>query len=146
MDFQRQLARQTIDFIRYIDINERNGVGLSPLQMRVLSFVQEKGCVKATDIAQQFNVTPATVTAQIDNLEGSKWLRRCSDGKDRRVVNIRLTAKAKRELDKVVKESIDKYSWLFSTLTREEQETLLNLLLKVNTNAKKILKERDKNE
>jgi len=146
MEFQREIARQTIDFIRNFDINERNSIGLSPLQLRVLSFVQERVCVKATDIAQQFNITPATVTTQIDNLEKTKWLRRCSNGNDRRVVNIKLTAKAKRELDTVVKETLSNYDWLFSPLNKEEQKILLSLFKKINSNAKRILRERNENE
>lgn len=100
-------------------------------------FIKDKGCVKSSDLARQFNVTPATITAQIDKLVNHGWLERCDDGNDRRVINITLTPKAQEEVDVLVEKTVQKYNWVFQSLTEEEQEQFLNLVIKINQNAHK---------
>lgn len=100
-------------------------------------FIKDKGCVKSSDLARQFNVTPATITAQIDKLVNNGWLERCDDGNDRRVINITLTAKAQEEVDALVEKTIKKYNWVFQSLTKEEQKQFLSLVIKINQNAHK---------
>ena len=100
-------------------------------------FIKDKGCVKSSELARQFNVTPATITAQIDKLVNNGWLERCDDGNDRRVINITLTTKAQEEVDALVEKTIKKYNWVFQSLTKEEQEQFLSLVIKINQNAPK---------
>ena len=100
-------------------------------------FIKDKGCVKSSDLARQFNVTPATITAQIDKLVNNGWLERCDDGNDRRVINITLTKKAQEEVEALVEKTVQKYNWVFQSLTEEEQKQFLNLVIKINQNAHK---------
>jgi DNA-binding MarR family transcriptional regulator len=134
---QRQLIQNTLDFIKNIELKSHKKGELSPLQLRTLVFIKDKGCVKSSDLAKQFNVTPATITAQIDKLVNSGWLERCDDGNDRRVINITLTPKAQKEVDTLVTKTIEKYDWVFKSLTKQEQEQFLNLVIKINQNARK---------
>jgi DNA-binding MarR family transcriptional regulator len=135
---ERQLIQNTLDFIKNIELKSHKKGELSPLQLRTLSFIKNKGCVKSSDLARQFNVTPATITAQMDKLVNSGWLERCDDGNDRRVINIMLTPKAKREVDSLVTKTMDRYNWVFKSLTKQEKEQFLNLVVKINQNAKKV--------
>ena len=137
MSFEKQIVQNTFDFIKNIDIKSYKKGELSPLQLRTLVFVKEKGCTKSSDLAKQFNVTPATITVQIDKLVANGWLERCDDGKDRRVINITLTSKAQKEVDHMVRKVIERYDWVFKSLTKEEQETFLNLVIKINQSAQK---------
>lgn len=98
-------------------------------------FIKDKGCVKSSDLAKQFRVTPATITAQIDKLVNHGWLDRCDDGNDRRVINITLTPKAQSEVDQLVEKTMKKYNWVFESLTKDEQQQFLNLVIKINQNA-----------
>jgi len=132
MQLKKDIARETVDFIKIFHINDKEDKELSPLQLRVLTYIRDKKYVNSTDIADAFNVTPATVTAQMDKLEKNKWLRRCSNGDDRRVVNIKLTAKAKKNLDYMVESTIKKYDWVFTSLNDKEQKEFLSLLKKIN--------------
>jgi len=134
---QKQLVQCTLDFIKNIELKSHKKGELSPLQLRTLVFIKDKGCVKSSDLAKQFNVTPATITAQIDKLVNSGWLDRCDDGNDRRVINITLTSKAKREVDALMTKTIERYDWVFKSLTKQEQEQFLNLVIKINQNARK---------
>lgn len=137
MPLQRQLIQNTLDFIKNIEFKSHKKGELSPLQLRTLVYIKDKGCVKSSDLAKKFGVTPATITAQIDKLVGSGWLERCDDGNDRRVINITLTPKAKDEIDTMVEKTIQKYDWVFQSLTKQEQQQFLNLVIKINQNAHK---------
>jgi DNA-binding MarR family transcriptional regulator len=132
---QKQIVQNTLDLIKNIDIRSYKKGELSPLQLRTLVYIKEKGCVKSSDLAKQFNVTPATITAQIDKLVNSGWLERCDDGDDRRVINITLTPKAEKEVDSMVEKTVQRYEWVFKSLTKQEQKTFLELVTKINQNA-----------
>lgn len=137
MPLRKQIVQNTLDFIKNIDIKSYKKGELSPLQLRTLVYIKDKGCVKSSDLAKQFNVTPATITAQIDKLVNSGWLERCDNGNDRRVINIMLTPKAEKEVDIMVEKTVQRYDWVFKSLTKEEQKTFLNLVIKINQNARK---------
>lgn len=137
MPTEKEIVQSTIDLIKNIDIRSYKKGELSPLQLRTLIFIKDKGCVKSSDLAREFNVTPATITAQIDKLVNSGWLDRCDDGNDRRVINITLTPKAEKEVDKMVEKTVERYDWVFRSLTKEEQKTFLDLVIKINQNARK---------
>lgn len=137
MPLQKQIIQNTFDLIKNIELKSYRKGELSPLQVRTLVFIQDKGCVKSSDLAKQFNVTPATITAQIDKLVRNGWLDRCDDGNDRRVINITLTEKADKEVDKLVDQTIKRYEWIFKSLSKDEQKTFLNLVVKINQNAHK---------
>ena len=137
MPLEKQIIQNTLDLIKNIELRTYRKGELSPLQIRTMVFIKDKGCVKSSELARQFNVTPATITAQIDKLVNNGWLERCDDGNDRRVINITLTTKAQEEVDALVEKTIKKYNWVFQSLTKEEQEQFLSLVIKINQNAPK---------
>jgi len=132
---QKQIVQNTLDLIKNVELRSYRKGELSPLQIRTMVFIKDKGCVKSSELARQFNVTPATITAQIDKLVNNGWLERCDDGDDRRVINITLTKKAQEEVDELVEKTIKKYNWVFQSLTKEEQKQFLSLVIKINQNA-----------
>jgi DNA-binding MarR family transcriptional regulator len=134
---QKEIVQSTIDLIKNIDIKSCKKGELSPLQLRTLIFIKDMGCVKSSDLAREFNVTPATITAQIDKLVKNGWVERCDHGNDRRVINITLSPKAQKEVDLMVEKTVQRYDWVFKSLTKEEQKTFLNLVIKINQNAHK---------
>ncbi|MFA5623024.1 MAG: MarR family transcriptional regulator [Candidatus Dojkabacteria bacterium] len=135
MPIQKQIVQNTLDLIKNVELRSYRKGELSPLQIRTMVFIKDKGCVKSSELARQFNVTPATITAQIDKLVNNGWLERCDDGDDRRVINITLTKKAQEEVDELVEKTIKKYNWVFQSLTKEEQKQFLSLVIKINQNA-----------
>lgn len=132
MSLQRDILRQILDVVKHLDLNNNKTHQLSPFQIRTLTYIQERECTKPTDIAKEFNITPATVTAQIDKLVKQGWLKRCICDSDRRAINITLTQKSKNELKLIIESTISKYSWIFKALTVKEQKELLNLFIKIH--------------
>lgn len=136
MTVKRQVTRHILDIAKSVDLRptEEN---LSPLQLDTLLFIQRKGCVKATDLAKEFKVTPATVTIQIDRLAKKGWVKRCYDTNDRRVVNITLTEQADSQLEDIIEKLMKRYDWIFEPFSKKEMETLLKMLERVKENAPK---------
>jgi len=126
---------QAIDLVKHLDLRTDKECNLSPSQLRTLLYIKKGECVKPTQIAKEFNITPATVTAQIDKLVKKGWIKRTSCKNDRRVVNITLTPKAETELKEVIDKTLGKYEWIFEVLSKEEEQQLLNLFIKIHENA-----------
>jgi DNA-binding MarR family transcriptional regulator len=136
MTTKRLITRNILDIVKSIDFSptEEN---LSPLQIDTLLYIQRKGCVKGTEIAKEFKVTPATITIQIDRLAKNGWVERCFDTKDKRATNITVTKKTENELENIIEEIMHRYDWIFEALTLKEQKNLLKMLEKVKNNTPK---------
>lgn len=132
MPVKKALVLETLDLIKHINLKATKNGELSPLQIRTLVFIKQKQCVKPSLLAKEFNVTPATITTQIDKLVQSGWLERCYDENDRRVVNISLTKKATQEVDALVDQTMKRYDWICQALNKREQEDFLRLVIKLH--------------
>jgi DNA-binding MarR family transcriptional regulator len=99
-------------------------------------FVSEKGIVKPTEIAKHFAITPASVTSQIDNLVEEGWLERKYNQDDKRVIEVTLTERGKKELPKELDKLDESTEWLFKGLDSEEKKKLPELIRKINKSAR----------
>lgn len=135
MSLQKDLIEETIDLVKHIDINANRGNTPSLLQLRTLMYIKENGRVKTTDLAKEFNVTPATITSQIDRLVKAKWIERINCEKDRRVIYLCLSTKSKKQVDAMVGNTIQKMSWIFTDLTKAEVKQLYNIIHKMHKTA-----------
>lgn len=72
--------------------------GLTAPQLLVLHAVAKTGRAKASEIAREIVLSPATVTSIIDRLEKAGLLRRERSTTDRRVVDIILTPEGQTRL------------------------------------------------
>jgi DNA-binding MarR family transcriptional regulator len=102
------------------------------IQIRTLIYVHENKIVKPTEIAKNFRITPASVTSQIDKLVEDGWLERVRNEDDKRVIEVKLTEKGKRELPNEIEKLHQSCEWIFKSLDQQEQKKLLELVRKVN--------------
>ncbi|KGR76345.1 MarR family transcriptional regulator [Ureibacillus sinduriensis] len=68
------------------------GESLSQNQLILLLQLRINGGMKATEIADFFNVTPGAVTSMCDKLEALNLIHRIRENEDRRVVKLMLTS------------------------------------------------------
>ena len=132
MNFKKEeLITEVFDLGRNISSKQINSE-LTMIQLRTVIFVERKGIVKPTEIAKKFSITPASVTSQIDKLVEQGWLERKYNQDDKRVIEVVLTQKGKSRLAEMKKELVDNCNWIFKTLDKQEQETLFDLVSRLN--------------
>lgn len=108
---------------------ESKDTSLSPLQVQMLIFLNYHSPEKyrVSFLAEEFNMTKATISDAVRILEEKKYLRKKEDEGDHRSAIIELTDMGKSAASKVsmfadeIKKPIDK-------LSREQKEVLLNSL------------------
>jgi DNA-binding MarR family transcriptional regulator len=135
MSNKTEMIKEIFDIARFIGSN-KPGSRLTMIQLRTIMYISENGLVKPTEIAKYFSITPASVTSQIDNLVKEGWLERVYNKDDKRVIEVKLTGRAKNELSLEIEKLNKQCSWIFETLDKEEEKKLLEILKKLNKKAR----------
>ena len=87
------------------------------------------------ELAEGANVTRATMTGLIDTLERDSFVKREPDPVDRRMMSVRLTAKAERFLQDFLPGHFRTTAQIMTTLSESERKSLVRLLTKISTQA-----------
>lgn len=77
------------------------GESLSQNQLMLLLQLEINGGMKATEIADFFNVTPGAITSMCDKLEKLNLVQRIRESEDRRVVKMVLTNIGEDKVDEI---------------------------------------------
>jgi DNA-binding MarR family transcriptional regulator len=75
--------------------------GLSPAQASALGTVNRLTCPTLGELASAEQVQPPTVTRLVTSLESAGLVVRETDGVDRRVVRVKMTAEGRRNLQRI---------------------------------------------
>ena len=107
--------------------------GLKQSEVRVLLCIEQlsresKQVIKVSEISKKLFVTSPTVTELIKSLSTNGYIERCVDSKDKRVSDIKLTAKGQKVVRKLTTYFNSLYSGLIEKIGVDQSETLLNLL------------------
>jgi DNA-binding MarR family transcriptional regulator len=94
-----------------------------------------RGPFTPASLAEAAGVTRATMTGLIDTLERDGLVKREPDPNDRRMMSVRLTAKAERFLETLLPQHFKQVSALISPLSETERKTLVRLLTKISAQA-----------
>jgi DNA-binding MarR family transcriptional regulator len=138
------LALRLIDEFRFVSraiyhINEQgiDEPGLSFAQYRVLMhlhFAEQIGGhdkLNPSEISDRQGVSRNTMSSFIRSLEDEGLVERSLDPNDRRRFNISLTDAGRKLVNQYARQHLETVGQCFRILTSEEQETLLQLLIKV---------------
>jgi DNA-binding MarR family transcriptional regulator len=125
-----QILSALFDLGRYISSNQLNS-DITVIQLRTLGFIYNRGKVKPTEIAKYFEITPASVTSQIDGLVEKGYLKREYNQADKRVIEVALTDDGTKIFLSALEELKERCSWIFETINEKETEVLLQLIEKV---------------
>lgn len=108
---------------------------LGASQGRACLLMQLDGCeqdaLMPSALAQRMGVTRATVTGLIDGLEKDGLVRRERGEEDRRAVAVKLTAKGRASLSRILTEHYRSVTVLMTPLTEADRRELLGLLRKL---------------
>jgi DNA-binding MarR family transcriptional regulator len=111
---------------------------LAPLDLElweydVLSALRRQGepyVLPATRLARETGLSSGAMTNRIDRLETRGLVRRRPDRNDRRGVNVSLTAKGRRLIDKAIQHRLDSARESLHALSSAQQRELARLLRK----------------
>jgi MarR family transcriptional regulator, 2-MHQ and catechol-resistance regulon repressor len=110
---------------------------VSSSQFAVMEILHHLGPLCQRDLGCKMLRTGGNVVMIIDNLEKRGLVKRDREGKDRRYVNIRLTAKGKRLIQKIFPEHVVGIVKEMNILNMEEQLELESLCRKLGLQEKK---------
>ena len=87
------------------------------------------------ELADQSNVTRATMTGLVDTLVRDGFVKRAADTADRRMMRVALTRKAEKFLERLLPGHFQRMAALMDPLSQTERKTLVKLLNKILQNA-----------
>ena len=107
---------------------------LSMQELKTIQFIGDKKQCIMREISDHLMLAVSTLTAIIDKLVKKKFVTRYRLDDDRRIVRVELTEKGK-EIYKIDRNHhVHLGEGMLKYLNEEEQEMLLNLLFKINSN------------
>lgn len=104
----------------------------TPESFAVMQHLQQSGPLTLSEATLHFDRSPSATTELMQRVERQGWISKISDPDDRRKKYIWLTPKGNKVLDKSSSVlDIEQVRTSISTLTEEEQSTLIRLLRKI---------------
>ncbi len=108
-------------------------LGIKNSEVRVLLCIESlshdsQQVINVSQISNKLRVTSPTVTELIKSLSGKGYIERCADARDKRVVDIKLTNKGEKFIQKVATYHDALFSGLIERLGEEQSEKLIELL------------------
>ncbi len=110
---------------------------LTPAKFNVLMVIQHQGGkdgISQVAISKKLIVTASNMTRLLDKMEREKLIERASQEGDRRVKIIKITEKASKLLDAVWPGYKEKMEELASSLNKDEQKVVSEMLIKLVNN------------
>ncbi|MEX1031653.1 MAG: MarR family winged helix-turn-helix transcriptional regulator [Paenibacillaceae bacterium] len=115
------------------DWHKQTKFGIKPSEIRLLLWVkdisqQNEHGVTISEISKCLMVTSPTVTQMVKSLNHNGFIERCVDAHDRRVADIKLTAKGENVVQQASKRKVALYTGLIDSLGKEQTKQLISLL------------------
>ena len=107
--------------------NRLNQVGLRPRQARIMSALKRMGEMSQKTLADEFDITAASMSTMCDRLETAGFIERIIDPNERRAFLIRLTPEGEDKVRDVRLAWHDIDVFLVEILGREDAEKLAEL-------------------
>ncbi len=105
---------------------------LSPPQIHaVLRLSDAEAALTMGELADRLGVSEKTVTGLVDRLEEGRHVERARDALDRRVVEVRLTAKGRDAAERIKRSVAEHIERLLALLEREDREALFGIVEKL---------------
>lgn len=136
------LLRVASDMIAAMD-EELAGHGISQGRFTILMLLEncpEEECadrsLSPSDLAEMCGVSRASISGLLDGLEKDAMVRRGADKRDGRGKPVRITAKGKRFLDKMLPAHFTWLARVMQDLNQRERRQLIELVSKIDPNVR----------
>jgi DNA-binding MarR family transcriptional regulator len=115
--------------------------GISQAQASVLVVLKSVGRpLPLSRLARLLVQEAQSVTSLVDRLESRSLVRRVPDGRDRRVINVQLTAEGESLFEQLYPEAREGISEIFTALSQRELHALTESLRKLRNRGADVLK------
>jgi DNA-binding MarR family transcriptional regulator len=109
-------------------------VGLNQTQWRVLGILGDKNPSTVTGIARRSVLKMSTLTRMLDRMESDKLIERKLWEKDKRIVQVHITAKGRKYLGRAVQVGASIYARVFDGISDKQAQQLMLTLIKMREN------------
>lgn len=110
-------------------------------QFLVMEYLNRKKECKMSCLAQYLSITTAAITGTVQRLVKAGYVARVFDPRDRRIINIKLTAKGAELVTRISEQRKEMITRVFAKLTGQERENYLKVLQRIR---EVLIEERDK--
>ena len=122
--------------IRAVDLRSKHlskSVGLTGPQLMVMQNIQEKPGIMVKEIAENINLSPATITNILDRLEARDLAQRIRSTTDKRKVGVFVTEKGKDALQDAPRPLQEHFIDRFNHLKEWEQSQMVATMQRIAT-------------
>ena len=116
---------------RRLSKDEASQYGVTPTQLTVLKLLAEIGDLSLGTLSKEIRAHNSTVTGIVDRMEAAGLVERARSEEDRRVWIIRLTHEGRQVADRARISPWETLKNALSTLSRDDQQRLTQILNKV---------------
>jgi len=127
------LGKEIVDNINVITKTYTNKYSITNCQFHILTVIASLDNCTVSDLARLTNMDNGNTSALSKKLEKEGFIIRTRNSKDERVVNLSLTAKAKKLIDTINKDFDEKYKMII-----EKGDNYLDEFLRLLEDAKTI--------
>ena len=130
--------RQSLFAFLESELASENIRDIAPSHGDILYILDKKGKLHLHDITKLSLKDKSTITSVINHLEKSGYVTKARDNKDKRLVNIEATEKARKIKPALNKISEKMNAKMFEGLSAEEKTLLFNLMARISHNVDKL--------
>jgi DNA-binding MarR family transcriptional regulator len=130
--------RQSLFAFLESEMARENIRDITPSHGDILYILDKKGKLHLHDITKLSLKDKSTITSVINHLEKSGYVTKARDNKDKRLVNIEATEKARKIKPALNKISEKMNAKMFEGLSAEEKTILFNLMARISHNVDKL--------
>ena len=141
----QESGKRIFQIVRELD-SAKNGIfrpiyeenGLTVIQARLLMTIRRQKIATVGTIAERLAMACGNVSVLCKRLEKEELLFRERAAEDERIVRIHLTPKAQMLLQKIEKEVLEYYSAIWKEVSKEDLDSMIDGLEKLNTIIRKM--------
>lgn len=143
MESQEKQLEQFVDCVQAIgrhmkrtQRNSQEGTEITKTQWLILRFLAKQDGCTIGQLAERLEVRSSSMSQMIDRLELAGTVYREPDKNDARTRIVKLTEAGKEMISKMKHSRMEMIAGPFNQLSQEEQNTLVDIMMKMTTNLK----------
>lgn len=128
------VLHQLLHLSKYQAMKRMEILGLKPSQAGILFILNCEGELSQRSLADKIGIKPPSMTVALRKLEEQGYIKKEQDGKDQRIIRIRLSEKGRECIESLKGIMSDMEEVLYQGITPEEMMLFRRLILQMREN------------